>query len=493
MSTQVSAKRTGIFVDGKNVPSVAGEWFDVTDPSNQDVIGQVARGRAADIDLAVKSALAAFPIWRDETPAVRGRVLNRIALTIRERSAELAELEARDTGKTLTQTAADLEGTARYFEYYAAAADLFQGETIPLGPRYLAYTINEPFGVVGVIVPWNSPINQAARSLGPALAAGNTVVLKPAEDAPLTCLELARLVIDCGLPAGALNVVPGMGEEAGQPLVEHVNVRKVSFTGSVEVGRHLARIAGDRLIPVSLELGGKSANIVFDDADLDVAAANATIAITGHNGQACSAGSRLLVQQGIYDDLVERVSKRMGAMRLGPGIDNPDLGPLANAAQFDRVSGYLTLGVSEGARLVTGGRPSVEERLAGGFFVEPTLFADVTPNMRIAQEEIFGPVLVAMPFKDEEEAIRIANGTPYGLVAGVFTRDLARAHRVARRLEAGQVFVNEWWAGGVETPFGGYKDSGLGREKGFEAMRHYSQLKTVIAHVSRAPDPATPG
>ena len=484
LNSPAPVRRAGIFIDGREVPSAAAEWFDVTDPSNQDLIGQAARGRAADIDLAVASALAAFPAWRDQTPASRGRILNRIALRLRERSADLAELESRDTGKTMTTTRGDIEGAARYFEFYAGAADKFHGETIPLGPRYHAYTVNEPFGVVGVIVPWNSPINQAARSVGPALALGNTVVLKPAEDAPLTCLELARIAVECGVPPGVLNVVPGMGDEAGQPLAEHPNVRKVSFTGSVEIGRLIARVGADRLIPVSLELGGKSANIVFEDADLDLAADNAVLAITGHNGQACSAGSRLLVQDRIHDALLEAVRSRMEALELGFGIDDPDLGPLANAAQFERVSRYLTLGASEGARVLCGGHPSSDPRLRGGFFIEPTLFADVAPAMRIAQEEIFGPVLVAIRFSDEEEAIRIANGTSYGLVAGIFTRDLDRAHRVAARLESGQVFLNEWWAGGVETPFGGYKDSGIGREKGFEALRHYSQVKTVIARVA---------
>jgi aldehyde dehydrogenase (NAD+) len=471
--------RYDLFIHGDWVVPEAKQWFPTSDPASGAILTEIARASPADVDRAVQDAHAAFPAWRDTAPSDRARILVRIAGAIRDSREFLAELETLDNGKPLQQSYKDVETTARYFEFFGGAADKIHGETVPLGPDYLVYTRREPYGVIAAILPWNVPMNQAGRAFAPALAAGNTVVSKPAEDTSVTCLEIARIATECGLPPGVLNIVTGYGRETGQALAEHPLVRKIAFTGSVATGQHLMRVAADRLVPLTLELGGKSPNLVFADADLELAARNTGAAINHNAGQICSAPSRLLVQERAHDEMVDRLVSIDRALSVGPGIENPDVGAITTEAQYQKVTSYIAAGRAEGAQVATGGGQPGEDRLRGGHFVEPTIFVGVENSMRIAQEEIFGPVLSVIKFRTEEEAIAIANDTQYGLAAGIWTQNVNRAHRVAALLEAGQVYVNEWYAGGVETPFGGYKASGFGREKGLEAITHYTQVKSV--------------
>jgi aldehyde dehydrogenase (NAD+) len=468
------------FIGGRWVEPLSGERLPIEDPSRGVEIGGIARGKGADIDAAVEAAEHALAgEWGKLTATERGRLMVKLAELITDRVEDLARMEALDVGKPLKQGRADAVAMARYMEFYAGAADKVMGETIPFQSGYTVYTLREPHGVTGHIVPWNYPMQIAGRTVGAALAMGNACVLKPAEEACLTSLALVDLAREAGFPAGALNVVPGLGEEAGAALAAHPGVRHLSFTGSVAVGARVQKAAARHVAPVTLELGGKSPQLVFADADLDHALPFLVNAGIQNAGQTCSASSRILVERKLYDEVVERMAARYKALKVGPADADLDVGPLISERQKSIVSRFI----AEGADLktVATGR-IVENAPQGGHYVSPTLFADVAPGHRLAQEEIFGPVQVVIPFGDEAEAIAIANGTGYGLVAGVWTSDGGRQMRLAKALRAGQVFLNNYGAGGgVELPFGGVGRSGHGREKGFEALYGFSALKTVAA------------
>ncbi|MFC8097691.1 aldehyde dehydrogenase family protein [Streptomyces sp. NPDC057363] len=468
---------------------VGGDWsrtdgtvHDVLDPASEGVVSQFAEASVELVNEAVADAHDAWTAgWRDLEPARRGRILYGVATALREHADVLARLESLDCGKPLSQARTDVEVSARYFEYYAGAVDKFGGETIPQPAGTFAYTVRAPYGVIGHVTPWNAPISQMMRGVAPSLAAGNTVVVKPSELTPITSLLAAKIMAEAGLPAGVCNVVPGTGPLTGEALVRHELVQHVTFTGSVRTGRHVGRIAADRLVGCNLELGGKSPSIILADADLDRAARAGALAVIRNSGQSCFATTRLVVDRRVEQQLLDKMAEHFAGLTVGPGLEDPDVGPLISEDQRRKVLGYLDTARTEGARVVVGGGPS--EGRSRGHFVEPTLLAGVTNDMTVAREEIFGPVQSVIAFDDVDEAIAIANDTLYGLSAGVFTSDIGAAHRVAARLDAGQVQVNRYTGAGVEVPFGGYKNSGLGREKGLEALHHYTQVKSVIVAV----------
>jgi aldehyde dehydrogenase (NAD+) len=472
--------QTKMYVNGEWLWPAKGGQLPVEDPSTGLQIGTIARGKSEDIDAAVTAARDALDgEWGAMTALERGRILARIGELVKTRIEDLALIEAHDVGKPLTQARNDAIALARYMEFYSGAADKVMGDTIPYLAGYTVYTLREPHGVTGHIIPWNYPMQIIGRSVGAALAMGNACVLKPAEEACLTALAFAALADEAGLPKGALNLVPGLGEEAGAALSCHPGINHISFTGSVGVGKLVQKAAAENVVPVTLELGGKSPQIVFDDADLDAALPFLVGACIQNAGQTCSASSRVLIQRGVYDDLIARMAWSYNGMISAPASLDAQLGPLISAKQKHIVESY----VARGDDLRIAGRGSVlADAPDGGHYVPAILFADVPPDHPLAQEEIFGPVQVAIPFDTEDDAVAIANGTGFGLVASVWTENGARQMRMAKRLRAGQVFINNYGAGGgVELPFGGVRLSGHGREKGFEALYGFSSLKTVAA------------
>ena len=468
------------FIGGAWVQPHTRDVFLTDNPSTGEMLTAVARGTSCDIDIAAGVARkAAEGAWGRATAAERGRILARIGQLVIENVDHLARMEAMDVGKPLTQARADAVALARYMEFYGGAADKLMGETIPYLDGYTVYTLREPHGVTGHIIPWNYPMQIIGRSVGAALATGNACILKPAEEACLTALAFAELARQAGLPAGALNVVPGYGKEAGAALARHPGVDHISFTGSVAVGKLIQVAAAENVVPVTLELGGKSPQVVFADADLEAALPFLVNAGIQNAGQTCSASSRILVEAARYDEVVAAMAERYRELKTGPALDDLNVGPLVSSGQKAIVEGFL--GQSEGLERIAEGE-IVAGAPSGGAYVAPVLFAGAAPDHVLAQDEIFGPVQVILPFTDEDEAVAIANGTPYGLVASCWTGDGARQMRMAKRLRAGQVFLNNYGAGGgVELPFGGRGLSGHGREKGFEALYGFSTVKTVAA------------
>ncbi len=487
METTIAAQK--LLIGGEWRDAAGGRTMDVVNPATEEVVASVASAGAGDVDAAVEAARQAFVgPWSRLSARERGRLLWKLSQRLMEQADEVGRLETLHNGKPIFESRQiDIPAAAECFEYYAGWADKVQGETVPVKGDYFTYTLLEPLGVIAAIVPWNFPLLLASWKVAPALACGNTVILKPASQTPLTALALGRIAGEVGFPPGVINVVTGPGSTVGRALVAHAGIRKIAFTGDTSTGREIMRGSADTLKTITLELGGKSPNIVFADADLDAAVRGATTGIFYGKGEVCAAGSRLLVERGIKDQFLEKVAARAKKMRPGDPMDpKTRLGAIASKGQFERVLRYIETGRREGGEVVAGGR-AADIGTGKGFFIEPTIFDRVTPEMTIAREEIFGPVLATIEFADEDEAIERANQSGYGLAAAVWTRDVKKAHYVARKLQAGTVWVNTYNVYDAAAPFGGYKQSGFGRELGSHALEHYTQVKTVWVDLNRQP------
>jgi acyl-CoA reductase-like NAD-dependent aldehyde dehydrogenase len=476
-------KKYKMFINNEWVESASGKTFDSVNPFNGEVWAQAPMGEKEDIDRAVKAAKNAFETgeWSKTNGAGRAALLRKLGDLIGENAEILAISEVMDNGKLIREMLGQTKSLSGWCYYFAGLADKIHGESIPIDiPNMINYTVREPLGVVGAIIPWNSPLLLTLFKLGPAIAAGNTMVIKPSEVTPASLLELAKLVEEAGFPPGVINIVTGYGNTAGDALTRHPDVRKLAFTGSSETGKLIVKNSAENFTRVSLELGGKSPNIIYDDADLPNAVNGVLAGIFAASGQTCMAGSRVLVHDSIYDEFAEKLVERTSQIRLGNPLDmETEMGTVAFEGQHNKVLSYIEIGEKEGAKVLHGGKRPTTDELKNGFFVEPTIFGDVQNDMRIAQEEIFGPVVCLIRFKDEEDALRIANDTQFGLAAAVWTKDVQRAHRMAGKINAGTVWINNYRKVSYASPFGGYKASGIGRENGIQAVHEYTQIKSV--------------
>ncbi len=474
-----------MYIDGQWVASASGRMIDTIDPATGRVVGRFPDANDDDVERAVASAKAALAgEWRTTTPTMRGRILARTAGLIRQDAERLAYIETLESGKPIREARGDIETAAGYFEYYAGIADKLQGDSIPLGPDFMSFTLHEPVGVTAHIIPWNFPLVTTARGAAPALAAGCTAVIKPAEQTSLTSLILADILQQAGLPDGVCNVITGYGADSGASLTAHPDVSHVTFTGSVPTGKTVMKTAADHVASVTLELGGKSPLVVLADADLDAAVEGTLKAIYLNAGQVCSAGSRLVVERTVHAAMMERLVPASNALVLGHGLDDAQLGPLISAEQLKKVAGYVDGARARSVSVACGGHVGKVNGMEGGFFYAPTILDDVPLEEKVVQEEIFGPVLCVQVVDSPEQAIAVANGTDFGLVAGIYTRDVNRALSFARDADCGQVFINQFFAGGIGTPFGGTKQSGFGREKGLAALTSYYRVKCITARLS---------
>ena len=480
-----------LFIDGQWVDAISGKTFTTPNPATGENLAEVSEADKADIDKAVNAARRAFEgKWSKMSARDRGRILYKLSKLIEEHSAELAALETADNGKPIKEsTYVDLPQVAENFEYFAGWATKIEGETIPVPGQMFNYTLREPVGVCGQIIPWNFPLLMAAWKLAPALAAGNTVVLKPAEQTPVTAMELGKLIQEAGFPEGVVNIVPGFGETAGAALAAHPGIDKIAFTGSTEVGKLIARAAAENLTKVSLELGGKAPNIVFADADMDQAVNGAMMGIFFNQGQVCCAGSRLFVEEKVKEEFLGRLKERASRINVGDPMDkSTQMGPQVSEEQLTRIKSYVDIAQKEGATMLAGGKsPALEGAFQKGYFFQPTIFSDVKNQMRVAQEEIFGPVVSVITFRDEDDLIKQANDTIFGLSAGIWTRDITRAHRFAKEIKAGVVWINTFNMFNAASPFGGFKQSGYGREMGKHALEMYTHVKSVWVDLSGRP------